>query len=92
MILFLLLIASLNAQTITVTPGTTYQTMKGWEGVEQTCQDECTNWNSYKESLLDAVVELGINRIRLEVLTNSTCTASTMALTLHWTTKTRSLS
>ena len=76
LILFLL-IASLQAQTITVTPGTTYQTMKGWEGVEQTCQDECTNWNSYKESLLDAVVELGINRIRLEVLTNSTCTAST---------------
>jgi hypothetical protein len=63
--------------TITLVPSTTYQTIVGWEAVEQSCQDECTNFNSFKDALFDAAVEMGLNRIRLELLTNTSCSAST---------------
>lgn len=65
-----------GSATITLAPSTTYQTMVGWEAVEQSCQEECTNFNSFKDSLFDAAVEMGINRIRLEVLPNAVCTSS----------------
>ncbi len=69
--------AQAQAQTITVNTAVTYQTMVGWEAVEQACQVDCSNFATFADSLFDAAVEMGINRIRLEVLATATCSAAT---------------
>lgn len=44
------------------------QKMKGWEATDQAGQLYSAAWNNYKNSLLDqAVNDLGLNRIRLEI-------------------------
>ena len=61
-----------SGSTITVYPAITYQTMVGWEATDQSGQTECSGFNSYKSTLLNqAVNDLGINRIRLEVRAKS---------------------
>jgi hypothetical protein len=54
---------------ITLNPATVYQTMSGWEITSQAGQNNSPAWNNYKSALLDqAVSDLGINRIRAEVV------------------------
>jgi hypothetical protein len=69
--------SALNAQEpafITLNPGTKYQTIIGWEAVQQSGEYDCPGFNSYKDALFDAAVnDLGINRLRVEIgATNST--------------------
>jgi hypothetical protein len=55
------------AQTITVNPGTTFQTISGWEATSQAGQ-ESPAFPLYKNALFDqAANDLGINRLRLPV-------------------------
>ncbi|MDH5513915.1 MAG: hypothetical protein OEY45_02010 [Gammaproteobacteria bacterium] len=52
---------------LVVDPGTTYQTMNGWEATAYAGQDS-PNFADYKDAVFDAVInDLGINRVRLEV-------------------------
>lgn len=55
-------------ETITVDPGTTYQTMRGWE-VTPFVTSECDPaFPALRDAFIDlAVNDIGINRIRLEV-------------------------
>ena len=56
--------------TITLQPQQSFQTIVGWEGHNQIGQLECnpTAYQAYKEPLQDRIVnELGINRVRLEI-------------------------
>lgn len=60
--------------TINLDPATKYQTIIGWEATAQASEpgqnpgDVSPIWNSYKDYLFDqAVSELGINRLRVEV-------------------------
>ena len=54
--------------TITLNPSVRYQTMRGWEATDQAGQLYSAGWNNYKGPLLDqAVNDLGINRVRLEI-------------------------
>src|SRR3989344_3770962 len=60
--------------TISLNPATTYQTITGWEATVQASEpgqnlgDISPVWNSYKDYLMyQAVNDLGINRVRLEV-------------------------
>jgi hypothetical protein len=69
--------SALNAQapaSITIDPGTSYQTIIGWEAVQQSGEYDCSGFNSYKNALFDAAVnDLGINRLRVAIqATNST--------------------
>ena len=49
-----------------------YQTMRGWEAVDQAGQLYSPAWSNYKDALLDqAVNDLGINRIRLEIMSGT---------------------
>ncbi len=58
--------------TITVDPQTRYQTIEGWEAVSQACQSDCSGFSSFSGSLFDqAVSDLGINRLRVEVKATS---------------------
>lgn len=59
---------------ISINPSTKYQTIIGWEAVQQSGESECPGFNSYKNALFDAAVnDLGINRLRVEIgVTNST--------------------
>jgi hypothetical protein len=53
---------------ISLDPNTTYQTMTGWEAVAQAGQLDCTGFKNYKDELFDeAVFDLGINRLRVEL-------------------------
>ncbi len=53
---------------IRLNPAITYQTISGWEATAQAGQAECPNFNAYKDNLFDqAVNDLGINRLRVEV-------------------------
>lgn len=46
--------------------------MKGWEAVAQAGQLDSPAWNNYKNALLDSAVnDLGLNRIRLEIISGS---------------------
>src|SRR5262245_4163927 len=58
---------------ITLNPGTTFQTMLGWEATAQAGQVVFKRtFPKYKDALLDATVnDLGINRIRLEIQSGS---------------------
>jgi uncharacterized protein (TIGR03437 family) len=72
-----------SAAIITLDPGTTYQIMTGWEATAQAGQinevDTATGASNlnpayprYKDQLFDlAVSDLGINRIRLEILSGA---------------------
>ena len=58
-----------SGSTISLDPSTLYQTMRGWESVAQAAQLHSAAFNIYQTSLLDqAVNDLGINRVRLEVI------------------------
>ena len=54
---------------ITIDPKVTYQTILGWEAMDQAGQFEIKNlFPKYKDALLDSVVnDLGINRVRMEI-------------------------
>jgi Bacterial Ig domain len=53
---------------IALNPLIKYQTMDGWEAVAEAGQLFSPAWNNYKNALLDqAVNDLGINRLRLEI-------------------------
>jgi hypothetical protein len=56
-----------QGNVITVTTGTSYQTINGWEAVDQSGQGSA-NWNNVKDQLQTAVIDdAGITRIRLEL-------------------------
>ena len=62
--------ASVYAQTtIAINPSVIYQTMTGWEAVQQSGQVDCSiGFNVYKNQLFDqASQDLNINRLRIEV-------------------------
>lgn len=62
------MIAAPAANTITVNPSTRYQTLGNWEAVAEAGQFYSPAWRNYKNSVLDqAVNDLGINRVRLEI-------------------------
>lgn len=72
--LVLVMAPVLCAQTITVTTGTTYQTMTGWEGTAQIgwgdidgANDIRHNWRTWRDPMVTNLLDLGINRIRVEV-------------------------
>ncbi len=57
-----------TGNNITLNSAVRYQTMGGWEAASEAGQLYSPAWNNYKNSLLDqAVNDLGINRIRLEI-------------------------
>jgi hypothetical protein len=61
-----------SSGTITLNPTVQYQKMAGWEAVSQSGEIDCPGFNSYKSTLFDqAINDLGINRLRLELTTNS---------------------
>lgn len=54
--------------TITVDPGTTYQTISGWEAVAFALDPGNPAFPNFRDTLFDlAVNDLGINRVRLEI-------------------------
>jgi hypothetical protein len=62
----------LESAVIRLNPSTTYQTITGWEATAQAGQQDCAGFANYKNGLFDqAVNDLGINRIRLEVRSGS---------------------
>lgn len=52
---------------LSVDPSTVYQTMRGWEVVAQASQNYNPVFPAYAPMVFDKVVELGINRLRLEI-------------------------
>ncbi len=61
-----------TGNTIALNPYVKYQTMRGWEATDQAGQLFSPAWNNYKDALFDtAVNDLGINRIRLELLSGA---------------------
>ncbi len=57
-----------TGNNISLFPTIRYQTMRGWEATDQAGQLATPAWNNYKDTLFDqAVDDLGLNRIRLEV-------------------------
>lgn len=53
---------------ISLVPEIRYQTMQGWEATDQAGQFDSAAWPNFRETLFDqAVNDLGINRVRLEV-------------------------
>lgn len=57
---------------ITIDPSASFQTVLGWEATAEAGQFECPAWSSYKEGVLDRIVnEVGINRLRLEIRSGS---------------------
>lgn len=61
-------VVPLSGNTIALNPAVKYQTMKGWETTAEAGQFYSPVWNNYKNTLLDqAVNDLGLNRVRLEI-------------------------
>jgi hypothetical protein len=61
---------SFDNAIVTIDPSTTYQTITGWEANAQIGQTDFFNNNEYRrwqDSVLDQAVDLGINRLRVEV-------------------------
>ncbi|MGD9628388.1 MAG: Ig-like domain-containing protein [Pyrinomonadaceae bacterium] len=54
--------------SIALNPFARYQTITGWEATAEAAQFYSPAWNNYKNNLLDqAVNDLGLNRVRLEI-------------------------
>jgi hypothetical protein len=66
LILVLLAGAPQAGPTITVDPGTAYQTISGWEAVDFALNDDA-RFPGFIDAVLDGVVEAGLNRVRLEI-------------------------
>ncbi len=65
-------IATPTGNQIALNPYVKYQTMKGWEAVAEAAQLYSPAWNNYKDTLFDqAVNDLGINRVRLEIISGT---------------------
>lgn len=61
-------VGSVTGNNITLLPAVKHQKMIGWEMTDQAGQFDSPAWNNYKNSLLDqAVNDLGLNRVRLEI-------------------------
>jgi Glycosyl hydrolase family 30 beta sandwich domain len=59
--------------SIVLNPGIKYQTMTGWEATAQAGQTDCPGFDQYKNTLYDqAVYDLGINRVRVELHNSAT--------------------
>lgn len=58
-----------SGNTITLDPSEMNQIMVGWEATAQAGQFY-SDWNSYKDNLMDQVVADGINRLRIELKYN----------------------
>lgn len=59
---------SLPANTITINPDVTYQTITGWEAVAFALEPGNPAFPKFKDTLFDlAVNDLGVNRVRLEI-------------------------
>lgn len=57
---------------ITLSPDTTYQTIVGWEATSQAGQTDSPKFLDYRDYLFDeAVYDLGITRLRVEVFPNT---------------------
>ena len=56
---------------IVIDPGTRHQTMNGWEATAQAGQAMSSAYPAYRDRLLDAAVEVGIDRLRVEVRSGS---------------------
>lgn len=57
-----------TGDTIVLFPAIIYQTMGGWEATAETGRLYSAAWNNYKNALFDqAVNDLGINRLRVEI-------------------------
>lgn len=68
LILLLLLSLTLQAQTASVDTATSAQTFLGWEAHAQSGKSaSASNYAAYKETLADQAVEIGINRLRVEI-------------------------
>lgn len=67
-----------QSATITINAGTTYQTMRGWEVVAYADQLNPA-FPAWQDTALDAAVDNGIDRIRLEVRSGSEHTDDTFA-------------
>jgi hypothetical protein len=64
----------LTGQVIDVITGLSYQTITGWEGTAQIGEIECNPvaFNNYQAALIDRLAnELGINRVRLELVSST---------------------
>jgi len=61
-------VSPLSGNNIVLNPAVKYQTMSGWETTAEAGQLYSPAWNNYKNALFDqAVNDLGINRVRLEI-------------------------
>ena len=57
---------------ITLNPSVTFQTITGWEAIAQVGQADSAAFEHYKDALFDLLInDLGINRIRLEILSGA---------------------
>ena len=65
--------------TVSIDPETVYQTMRGWEAVAQADQNYNHAFPDYAPKVFDKVVDLGINRLRLEVRAGSENTIDSWA-------------
>lgn len=71
-IAFPLYAQTINSATITIDPSKKYQTITGWEATAQAGQIDSPVFDTYKDTLFDqAVNDLGINRLRVEVMSGA---------------------
>jgi glycosyl hydrolase family 30 len=56
---------------IVIDPGTRHQTINGWEATAQAGQADSAAFHAYRDRLFDAAVDLGIDRLRVEVRSGS---------------------
>ena len=68
LILLLCAVSNLSANTITINPNVTYQTITGWEALASALEPGNPAFRNFKDTLFELVVnDLGINRVRLEI-------------------------
>jgi hypothetical protein len=56
---------------VTLNPLMSFQTMTGWEATAEAGQFYSTKWNLYKNQVLDNAEDIGINRLRVEIASNT---------------------
>ena len=67
-----LAVMPLSGNNIFLSPALRHQTIKGWEATAEAGQLYSPAWNNYKTALLDqAVNDLGINRLRVEIFSGA---------------------